>query len=118
MPPSQGWSHFRAVQQLGKTPVRFTLFPGEPHGLRKLVHQRRKVEEELAWFDGYLWGHPSAENLALAANSPLARMIELSKVARDGPACGVRISKVLVPEGVDAGGFEVGRFEVTDSPLQ
>ena len=54
VPTEQGWQHYRALQQLGNTDVRFILFPGEAHGPRKFVHQRRKVEEELAWFDKYL----------------------------------------------------------------
>ena len=29
--PSQGWMHYRALQQLGKTDVRFVMFPGEGH---------------------------------------------------------------------------------------
>ncbi|MGH9650977.1 MAG: alpha/beta hydrolase family protein, partial [Terriglobales bacterium] len=45
--PSQGWSHYRALQHLGQTEVRFILFPGEPHVLRQYQHQKRKVEEEL-----------------------------------------------------------------------
>jgi len=32
VPPGQGWEEFRTLQQLGQTPVRFVLFPGEPHG--------------------------------------------------------------------------------------
>jgi hypothetical protein len=31
--------------------VKFLLFPGEPHGLRTYAHQRRKIDEEMAWFD-------------------------------------------------------------------
>jgi dipeptidyl aminopeptidase/acylaminoacyl peptidase len=55
VPVSQGWVQYRALQQLGKTDVRFVLFPGEKHVLKKLVHQRRKVKEELAWLDRYLF---------------------------------------------------------------
>jgi len=42
VPTEQGWSHYRALQQLGNTEVKFVLFPGEPHGLQQLAHQRRK----------------------------------------------------------------------------
>ena len=51
VPPHQSWSLFRALQQLEKAPARLVLFPGEPHGLRKIAHQRRKVEEDMAWFN-------------------------------------------------------------------
>ena len=54
VPPSQSWSHFRAMQQKTDTPVRLVLFPGEPHALQKVAHQRRKLEEEVAWFERYL----------------------------------------------------------------
>jgi dipeptidyl aminopeptidase/acylaminoacyl peptidase len=53
--PQQGWLHYRALQQTGKAPVRFLLFPGEGHELERLKHQRRKLREELAWFDRYLF---------------------------------------------------------------
>ncbi len=55
VPVHQGWMHYRALQQLGKTEVRFVIFPGEKHVLKKLAHQRRKVTEELAWLDRYLF---------------------------------------------------------------
>jgi dipeptidyl aminopeptidase/acylaminoacyl peptidase len=55
VPPGQGWTYFRTLQQLGKVPVRFVIFPGEGHSPSKYVHQRRKVEEDMAWFDRYLF---------------------------------------------------------------
>jgi len=35
--------------------VKFVIFPGEPHGPRKLTHQLRKLDEEIAWFDKYFF---------------------------------------------------------------
>jgi dipeptidyl aminopeptidase/acylaminoacyl peptidase len=55
VPPAQSWSFFRALQYYDKVPVKFVVFPGEPHGPRKLTHQMRKVEEEVAWFDKYFF---------------------------------------------------------------
>ena len=55
VPVEQGWMYYRALQQSGKTEVRFILFPGESHGPSKLVYLKRALEEELAWFDKYLW---------------------------------------------------------------
>jgi dipeptidyl aminopeptidase/acylaminoacyl peptidase len=52
--PSQSWSYFRALEYYGKVPVKFVVFPSEPHRLKKLTHQTRLVEEQLAWFDKYL----------------------------------------------------------------
>ena len=28
----EGWEFYRAMQQIDQTPVRFLLYPGEPHG--------------------------------------------------------------------------------------
>lgn len=56
--PSHSWTLYRALQHLG-VPVRFLVFPGEPHMLFVEAHQRRKVEEELRWFDQYLPGFRS-----------------------------------------------------------
>lgn len=56
VPPGEGWTYFRTLQQIGKAPVRFIVFPGEGHTPSKYVHQRRKVDEDMAWFDQYLFG--------------------------------------------------------------
>lgn len=117
VPTSQGWSHFRALQQIGEAPVRFVLFPGEAHGLDRLAHQRRKVAEELAWLDRHLWGRRVAEDLSLDGSSPLARELGLAGAARTDGRYGRRTAGTLVPETVPAEGLEpgveVGRFEVT-----
>jgi dipeptidyl aminopeptidase/acylaminoacyl peptidase len=56
VPPGEGWTYFRTLQQLGNVPVRFVIFPGEAHSPSKYVHQRRKIDEDMAWFDRYLFG--------------------------------------------------------------
>ncbi|MCS7044068.1 MAG: prolyl oligopeptidase family serine peptidase [Bryobacteraceae bacterium] len=100
VPTEQGWQHYRALQHYGKAPVRFILFPGEAHSLRKYVHQKRKVEEELAWFDRYLFGTASAGSPSLKPGSPLDALDRLRKAGE-------------IPETVDRGSIAVGRFEVT-----
>ena len=100
VPTEQGWQHYRALQHYGKTDVKFILFPGEAHGPRKVVHQRRKLEEELEWFDKHLFGTLKDENDALKKESPLAALVSVSKMGE-------------VPEVVDRDKFAVGRFEVT-----
>jgi predicted esterase len=115
VPTQQGWMHYRALQQLGKTDVRFLLFPGEPHGPRKLVHQRRKLEEELAWFDKYLFGTAKPADEAVKPGSPLARLLKLKTAMRDGGRFGVVEKGRLIPETVPFEGLEVGRFEVTQA---
>jgi dipeptidyl aminopeptidase/acylaminoacyl peptidase len=114
----QGWMHFRALQQLGKTPVRFILFPGEKHSPKKLVHQRRKLEEELAWFDKYLFKTTKEENEALKEGSPLARVLKLQDAARTkgiygNDVFGSAVKEQIIPETVEHAGMIVGRFEVT-----
>ena len=113
VPTEQGWQHFRAMQQIGSTPVRFLLFPGQPHGLRKLSYQRRKMEEELAWFDRYLFETYEEKNEAFDTNSPLALELRKSKTEKSEYLYGKRSDGVLVPETIEFRGMNIGRFEVT-----
>ncbi len=113
VPPSQSWSLFRALQQLGKVPVKLVLFPGEPHGLGQLAHQRRKVEEDLAWFDRYLFGAAPPASEALKPGSALDRLLARDRAARAGGRLGVKLAGILAPEIVPFRGLKIGRFEVT-----
>ena len=117
VPPGQSWSYFRALQYYEKAPVKFVVFPGEPHGPRKLTHQMRKVEEEAAWFDKYFFKTLPEENEAVKAGSPLDAALKEKNVARTGGDYGTsfvaRGKSVLIPEVVKRGDLEVGRFEVT-----
>ncbi|MGD1148873.1 MAG: prolyl oligopeptidase family serine peptidase [Thermoanaerobaculaceae bacterium] len=113
VPPHESWSLFRALQQIGAAPVRFLTFPGEPHSLRKIAHQRRKLAEDLAWFDRYLFGKEAAGETGVKDGSLLAGLLQRSRAARAGGSFG-RIEKgTLIPETVHFRGLEVGRFEVT-----
>ncbi len=113
VPPHHGWAQFRTLQQLGKTDVRFLLFPGEKHSLQKLAHQRRKLSEELAWFDKHLFKTTKTEPESLKPGSPLANALKLKGTKREGSRYGVTVNGVLAPETVKYEGLEVGRFEVT-----
>ena len=113
VPPSQSWSHYRVIQQTTDTPVRFILFPGEPHGLRKYQHQKRKLEEDLAWFDKYLFELTETEAKAIKEGSPLDMILKLSGVAKVGQQYGVEVNGILTPEVVEYSGLQIGRFEVT-----
>jgi formylglycine-generating enzyme required for sulfatase activity len=93
--------------------VRFLLFPGEKHGLKKLSHRKRKVEEELAWFDKHLFNNYKPDNLALKDESPLAQALALKKAARQGRLYGETKNGFLVPETVEYKDLRIGRFEVT-----
>ncbi len=115
VPPHQSWSLFRALQQLEKAPTRLVLFPGEPHGLRKLAHQRRKLEEDVAWFDRYLFNTLEEENDAIKEKSNLGALMALAKVSRAGHLYGKRMNGALVPETVSYKKMTVGRFEVTQA---
>ncbi len=109
----QAWEHFRTLQQLGQTPVRFITFPGEGHGLRKLSHRRRKVEEELAWFDEYLFKSGAPAKEALKDDSPLAQLLKRRSIKRSGTNYGALVNSTLVPEVVSYQKIALGRFEVT-----
>jgi dipeptidyl aminopeptidase/acylaminoacyl peptidase len=120
VPPAQSWSYFRALQHFGKVPVKFVVFPDEPHGPRKLTHQLRKVEEEIAWFDQYFFKSAKPENEAFKKDSPLSDALRLRKNAKTTTlgAYGVEMQsprggKITVPEMVHRGDLEIGRFEVT-----
>lgn len=113
VPTEQGWLHYRALQQIGKTPVRFVTFPGEPHGLRKLSNQRRKLSEDLAWFERYLFKTYEPPNEAFKKDSPLGVALALNAAARDEGRYGKLEQGILVPETVKHGEMEIGRFEVT-----
>jgi dipeptidyl aminopeptidase/acylaminoacyl peptidase len=125
VPPAQSWSFFRALQYYDKVPVKFVVFPGEPHGPRKLTHQIRKVEEEVAWFDKYLFKTAPAANEAVKKGSPLEDSLRHKSAKTAGMFYGEQLSSkvgttekivddaVIVPEVVDRNGLEIGRFELT-----
>lgn len=123
VPSEQGWQHYRALQQIGTAPVRYLRYPGQPHGLQRLSHQRRKMEEDLKWFDTYLFDTTSMEERVadrlMAEDAPL-RLLETqpTAAATDG-RYGVRINGILAPETVTLGdSLTVGRFEVTQAQYQ
>jgi dipeptidyl aminopeptidase/acylaminoacyl peptidase len=109
----QGWLHYRGLQQTGKAPVRFVQFPGEKHLLKKYAHQRRKLQEELAWLDQYLFRREKKDDEAFKGDSPLAWALQRCKARREGGLYGVRFKDILIPETVLFEGKYVGRFEVT-----
>ncbi|MGC2849980.1 MAG: prolyl oligopeptidase family serine peptidase [Candidatus Acidiferrum sp.] len=117
VPTSQSWSYFRALQYYGKVPVKFVVFPGEPHGPQKLTHQMRKVEEEIAWFDEYFFKTAAPESEVIKAGSPLETALRTKNAARVGDLYGSTFTSkgkpVLIPEVVKRGDLEIGRFEVT-----
>lgn len=55
VPAAMTWITYRGIQKYGHAPVELYIFPGEPHILQKLSHQRRKMLEEQKWFDKYLF---------------------------------------------------------------
>ena len=115
VPTSQGWSHYRALYHLDKVPVKFLLFPSEPHTLQVYAHQVRKLEEEMAWFDRYFFMTEKPVNEAFKRDAPLGLALGLKAAARVGARYGVQVKagKALIPEVVGRGALEVGRFEVT-----
>jgi hypothetical protein len=130
VPPAQSWSFFRALQYYGKVPVKFVVFPGEPHGPQKLTHQIRKVEDEVAWFDKYFFKTTKPENEAFKKDSLLAEAIRKQTLKRNSfsgsfgvsrpdassfrPGEDVHVSTVI-PEVTRRSVLEIGRLEVTDA---
>src|SRR6266481_3059319 len=116
VPPAQSWSYFRALQHFDKT-VKYVVFPGEPHGPRKLTHQVRKVEEEVAWFDKYFFRTAKPENEAVKEDSPFADILRRKNLQKSGSNYGTAVpvkgKVVVIPEVVKHGDLEIGRFEVT-----
>jgi dipeptidyl aminopeptidase/acylaminoacyl peptidase len=55
VPPAQTWVTYRGIQKYAQAPTDLFVFPGEPHVMQKLVHQKRKMVEEQKWFDKYLF---------------------------------------------------------------
>lgn len=120
VPRDQGWEYYRGLQQVGIAPVRFLWFPDQPHGLGKITHQLRKMEEELKWIDTYLLETTKEENPALKKESPLAQKIQLEKTAITNGLYGNIIHDALIPETVitKKDSIAIGRFEVTNAQFK
>lgn len=117
VPRDQGWEYYRSLQQIDQTPVRFLWFPGQPHGLRKVTHQLRKMKEEIAWIDEYLFQKANTVNPTFKKDSPLALLMKKEKAAKVGAAYGLNKAKALIPEvvSVKKDSISIGRFEVTNA---
>ncbi|MFK5957879.1 MAG: prolyl oligopeptidase family serine peptidase [Lutibacter sp.] len=121
VPRDQGWEYYRGLQQVGKAPVRFLWFPGQPHGLGKITHQLRKMKEELAWIDTYLFNKPSTKNEAFKKESPISKLLALEKTAiTTNGLFGVLSNEKLIPETVlvKKDSIEIGRFEITNAQFK
>lgn len=117
VPRDQGWEYYRGLQQVGKAPVRFLWFPGQPHGLGKITHQLRKMNEEIKWIDTYLLNKPNEDNDAFKEDSPLAQVIKLQSAKTSNGLYGELYNNVLIPETVliKKDSTSIGRFEVTNA---
>ncbi len=126
VPFAQSWTYFRTLQWHGKVPVKFVIFPGEPHGPRKLTHQLRKLDEEVAWFDKYFFKAEKPFNEALKEGSPLEAMFRSKNISQSNGLYGTEVkpssgpivrkspnTSILIPELVKRGDLEIGRFEIT-----
>jgi len=121
VPRDQGWEYYRGLQQVNKAPVRFLWFPGQPHGLGKISHQLRKMNEELAWIDIYLFNKPSTKNEAFKKESPLANLLKIDKVkvTKNGDFGELKATN-LIPETVfvKKDSIAISRFEVTNAQFK
>jgi dipeptidyl aminopeptidase/acylaminoacyl peptidase len=53
--PAQSMNFFFGLQRFD-VPSRYVRFPGEPHGLRTMKHQRTRTVEEIEWFQKWVRG--------------------------------------------------------------
>lgn len=113
VPFGQGWEFYRAMQVIGQTPVKFLVMPGEPHVLQKLAHRRRKMQEELVWFETHLFKNHTPRNESLKKGSPLENLEKLRAIAAHDGRFGLMHKDRLLPETVTYKKMEVGRFEIT-----
>ncbi len=115
VPRDQGWEYYRGLQQVGQAPVKFLWFPGQPHGLQKITHQLRKMKEEIAWIDTYLFGKEAKENEAYKKDSPLASMLSLQNAMTEEGLVGERKDNFLIPAVASLGkdSISIGTHEVT-----
>ena len=120
VPRDQGWEYYRGLQQVGKTPVKFLWFPGQPHGLGKITHQLRKMKEEIAWIDTYLFDIKPTENEAFKEESPLGTILKLAEAKQLSGLYGNLENNVLIPETVllKKDSISLGRFEVTNAQFK
>ncbi len=117
VPRDQGWEYYRGLQQAGNTPVRFLWFPGQPHGLGKITHQLRKMKEEIAWIETYLFNKPPTTNESYKETSPLAQLFKKEQIKHSNGLYGVLSNGKLIPETVSVkkDSIAIGRFEVTNA---
>lgn len=60
VPPGMTWVAYRGLQKYGKAPVELFIFPGEGHNPIESSHQKRKLTEDIKWFDKYVFNVESA----------------------------------------------------------
>jgi dipeptidyl aminopeptidase/acylaminoacyl peptidase len=121
VPRDQGWEYYRGLQQVGIAPVRFLWFPGQPHGLGKITHQLRKMNEELAWIDTYLFNKPPKTNETFKKESPLAGLLTLEKTVKQvNGKFGLEFKGKLIPQTslVKKDSIAIGVFEVTNAQFK
>ncbi|MEM1327725.1 MAG: prolyl oligopeptidase family serine peptidase [Bacteroidota bacterium] len=120
VPRDQGWEYYRALQQIDQAPVRFLWFPGQPHGLQKITHQIRKMEEELAWIDEYLFEKEEEKDEVLKEGSPLALLMKKSAFKHQNGVYGIQQNKLLLPEmaAIEEDSLAIGIFEVTNAQFK
>ncbi len=120
VPRDQGWEYYRGLQQVGKAPVKFLWFPGQPHGLRKITHQQRKLNEEIAWIKKFLLNKITKKNEAVKKGSPLAQVFKLQEFETTTGLFGQAKNGNLLPEvkQIKKDSISIGIFELTNAQFQ
>ncbi|HET6527528.1 MAG TPA: SUMF1/EgtB/PvdO family nonheme iron enzyme, partial [Balneolaceae bacterium] len=89
----------------------------QPHGLQKITHRTRKMEEEIRWFNKYLFGTYEPKNETFKKESPIAEFFKREKAQKANGFYGVMQNGTLIPETVSVkeDSIAIGRFEVTNA---
>ncbi len=117
VPRDQAWEHYRALQQIGKTDVRFIWIPGEKHVLNKISHRLRKVDEEIAWLDKYLFDTNVNRPKTIKEGSPISLEMQKNKLKSHQGNYGIFKDGILQPELItlEEGKTQIGKLEITNA---
>lgn len=117
VPRDQGWEYYRGLQQVGNAPVKFIWFPDQPHGLQKISHQLKKMNEEIKWFETYLFNTFEPKNESFKENSPLDIALKKVKASKINGIFGIQNNGVLLPQMLSLGKdtIHISLFELTNA---
>ena len=120
VPRDQAWEHYRALQQIGKADVKFIWIPNEKHVLNKISHRLRKVNEEIAWLDKYLFEKTNNKTKTIKSDSPIKLEIQKRKLKSHLGHYGIFEKGILQPELIllEKGKKQISLLEITNAQYE